>query len=445
MQRPVVNVEERLPLLQWLPLSAQHLFAMFGATVLVPMLTGLDPSIALLTSGLGTLVFTATTGGKVPAYLGSSFAFIAPLIYAQEQWGMAGAMAGAFVAGLVYILVSLVISRTGTAWLERLLSPVVIGPVIMVIGLGLAGTALDMAGLIPEEGDAVNLLASSTPWVALFTLAVAVSSSVFFRGFTRVIPILLGIVAGYALSMTLGLVDTAPVAEAGWLGLPDFASPIGTLVREPGLLIPAGILMAPVALVTLAEHIGDVLVLGNVAGRDFIKRPGLHRTILGDGLATGLASMLGGPPNTTYGENIGVLAITRVYSVYVTAGAGAMAVLLAFVPKLGAVLYTIPEAVMGGVSILLFGTIAAAGVRTVVQSQVDFSDRRNLIIAAVILILGVGDASVALGPVTLHGMPLAAIVGVLLNLVLPHENRQEEVVEPGSNEAETGDAPTYST
>ncbi len=433
MKKGFIDVHERLPLLQNIPLSLQHLFAMFGATVLVPILTGLDPSIALLTSGLGTLIFILCTKGQIPGYLGSSFAFIVPIIYAGQTWGTEAALAGGMAAGLVYVLVALVIRRIGTEWLEKLLSPVVVGSVIIVIGMGLAGTALDMAGLLPgEDGGAASLFMSREVWVALFTLAVAIVASVFFKGFLGVIPVLLGIVAGYLLSLILGLVDLTVVQEAKWFAIPNFTSPLGLMFQDTAAVLPAMVLIAPVAIVTLSEHIGDVLVLSNIVGRQYFKEPGLHRSLLGDGIATIAASLLGGPPNTTYGENVGVLAITRVYSVWVTGGAAVMAIGLAFVQKVGVLIQTIPQPVMGGICILLFGIIASSGLRMLVQSGVDYGNNRNLIISSVILVLGIGGGAVSIGSFTLQGMSLAAIVGVLLNLILPGSDgagEEERVVE----------------
>lgn len=407
MKPQVVDVDARLPLGQLVPLSLQHLFAMFGATVLVPVLTGMSPAVALFSSGAGTLLFILITGGQVPAYLGSSFAFIAPLSFSIAQWGLPYALGGAFAAGLVYAVVAAGIAVSGVDWLKRLLPPVVIGPVIMVIGLGLAPVALDMAGLV---GDNVTL-ADPGVQAALITLALAIGAALLLRGWFSMIPVLVAVVGGYMAAYLLGIVDFSAVREAAWLGVPDF-----TL---PRFHLGAITVMAPVAVVTMAEHLGDVLVLSRVIGRDFYEKPGLHRTLLGDGLATALASLVGGPPNTTYGENVGVMAITRVFAVRVIALTAAMAIGLSFVPKLGALIQTVPAPVMGGVAIVLFGTIAASGVRTLVETRVDLSQKRNLIIASVILVVGVGGAAIKLGPFELHGMALATTIGVILNLLLP--------------------------
>lgn len=408
-QSVVIGVEERVPLSRLVPLGLQHVFAMFGATILVPILTGLNPAVALFTSGLGTLTFILVTGGKVPAYLGSSFAFIAPVafIVAQEQWGIPYAMGGVIVSGLVYVAVAAVISVTGVKWLQRLLPPVVVGPVIMVIGLGLAPAALDMTGMTAPDAT----IADPGVMVALLTLAFAVGASLMTRGFMSTIPVLVAVVGGYLVSVLLGLVDFTPVREAAWFGVPQFTAP-----RFDWSAI---MVIAPVAIVTMAEHLGDVFVLSTITGRNFYEKPGLHRTMLGDGLASALAGLFGGPPNTTYGENVGVMAITRVFSVRVIAFAATLALGMSFVPKLGALIQSIPTPVMGGVAMVLFGVIAASGVRTLVESRLDFSHKRNLIIPSVILVVGIGGAVLQLGPFQLQGMALAAVVGVVLNLVLP--------------------------
>jgi uracil permease len=409
--RRIIDVEERLPLATTLPLSLQHLFAMFGATILVPILTGLNPSLALLGSGLGTFTYILCTQGKIPAYLGSSFAFIVPIQVATKYYGVSAALGGCFVAGLVYVVVAGIIKKIGTRWLDRLLPPVVVGSVVIVIGLALAGTAVDMAGLIPKDGETINLLASPNVWTSLFTLAVAVIGSMYFKGILSVIPILVAIIAGYVFAFTQGLVDLTPVLEANWFALPPF--------ETPSFSLPAILLIAPVAVVSITEHIGHLLVTENIVGRDYTRDPGMDRSILGDGLATSLAAVFGAPPNTSYGENIGVMAITRVYSVWVIGWAAAIAVVLAFVEKLGMAIQTIPTPVLGGISILLFGSIASAGVRMLVESQVDFSQTRNLMLASVILVIGIGGAELNIGNFSIHGMPLATLIGIILNLILP--------------------------
>lgn len=413
MQR-IVDVHERLPMQQMIPLGIQHLFAMFGATVLVPLLTGLDPAVALFTSGAGTLLFILITKGKVPAYLGSSFAFIVPIQFISAQYGIEYALGGTVAVGLLYAVVAGIVRLVGTDWLNRLLPPVVVGPVIIVIGLGLAPTGVQMAGLIGEDAHLLN----PNVLTAIFTLAVAVLASIKFRGFLASIPVLIGIVAGYIFGLIMGIVDLTPVREAAWFALPDF-----TL---PRFAAPALAIMLPVSLVTLAEHVGDVMVISRVVGRNFLTNPGLNRTLAGDGLATALAGLLGGPPNTTYGENVGVMAITRVYSVWVIGLAAIFACSLAFIQKVGALIQTIPSAVMGGIAIMLFGVIASSGLRTLIEQKVDLSQTRNLLIASIILVLGVGNSMLILGGnINLSGMALAAIVGVILNLILPEPKEGE--------------------
>lgn len=415
-----VDVEERLPILQTIPLSLQHIFAMVGATILVPQLLHLDPAVALFGSGVGTLIYILCTKGKLPAYVGSSFAFIAPIGFVAENQGMPAAMGGVIVAGLIYVLFAAIIKKFGTKWVDRILPPVVVGSVVIVIGLGLARNAVSMAGLLPPaEGEIVNIINNKEVWVALFTLAVAVIGSMFFKGFLAVIPILVGLVSGYILALIVGIVDTQAIAKASWFAIPAFTLP---------KFSPSAILaIAPVAIVTITEHIGHVLVTNNVCGRDFTKDPGLHRSILGDGLATSFAGLVGAPPNTTYGENIGVMAITRVYSVWVIGGAAIIAIILSFISKVGVILQQIPEPVLGGISIMLFGIIASSGLRMLVESGVDFSHKRNLIISSVILILGIGGAKISFSKeFAVEGMALATFVGIFLNLVLPQHTIDEK-------------------
>jgi uracil permease len=417
--RRTIDVDERLPILQTIPLSLQHLFAMFGATVLVPVLTGFDPSVALFSGGMGTLLYIAATKGKVPAYLGSSFAVISGLALVNKTWGDPhAAMTGALALGLVYVTVSLVIGAVGIGWLDRIFPPVVIGSVVIVIGLGLAGVAVQMAGFAPSASIKIpEALEPRWMGTAAFTVAVVALGSVWFRGFLGIIPVLIGIIAGYLFGLAMGLVDFAPVEKAAWLALPRFVTPA---FSERGL--SAAVLIAPIAVVLITEHIGHLLVTNKIVGRDFTKDPGLHRSLLGDGLACIFASLVGAPPATTYGENIGVMAITRVFSVWVLGGAALIAISLSFIQKLGALIQTIPTAVMGGVSIALFGVIAAAGTRLFVEAKVDFSQKRNLILASVIMVLGVGGARLHLGNFQLDQMTIATVVGILLNLVLPRQD-----------------------
>ncbi len=413
-QQRIVDVNERLPLLQSVPLSLQHLFAMFGSTVLVPFLTGLNPAIALLTSGIGTLIYILLTKGMIPGYLGSSFAFIAPIIAVSKAESPEAALFGCLVSGLVYIIVAFIIRGAGIGWLNKLLPPVVVGSIVIVIGLGLAGVAVNMA---------------AEDWtVAMVALIVAIVASAFFRGFLGVIPILLGIIGGYIFAVTQGMVDFTTVVKADWIALPDF--------QTPKVSWTAALLIAPVALVTIAEHVGHLLVTENIVGRPLMKKPGLHRSMLGDGVATAIAGAVGGPPSTTYGENIGVMAITRVYSVWVIGGAAVFAILFAFIGKISALISTIPVPVMGGISILLFGIIASAGLRMLVESGINYGNKRNLIISSVILVLGVGGAKIHIGELPIEGMALATFAGILLNLVLPKGINEEGAAKESLEAAE---------
>ncbi|APH05327.1 solute carrier family 23 protein [Bacillus weihaiensis] len=412
----ILDVHDTPEPLTWLALSFQHLFAMFGATILVPFLVELDPAVALISSGLGTLAFLLITKWQVPAYLGSSFAFITPIIVAKAEAGIGAAMVGSFLAGLVYGIVALLIKATGHKWIMKILPPVVVGPVIIVIGLGLAGVAVDMATL---QGEKYSLVYFS---VALVTLIITILSSIFLKGFFNLIPVLLGIAGGYIYSLAIGIIDFSKVLEAKWIQVPNFVVPF--VNYTPTITADIIFLMVPVVIVTISEHIGHQLVLGKVVGRDYIEKPGLHRSILGDGVATMIAAVLGGPPNTTYGENIGVLAITRVYSVLVITGAAVLAITFGFIGKVSAFISTIPTPVMGGVSILLFGIIASSGLRMMIDNKLDMGNKRNLIITSVILVIGIGEATLKIGNVDLHGMALAAVIGIILNLVLPIDKEE---------------------
>ncbi len=411
MERRVIDVDERLPLLQTLPLSLQHLFAMFGATVLVPFLFKVNPATSLLLNGIGTLVYLVICRGKVPAYLGSSFAFISPVfaVLAHPELGGYAAAQGGFIAfGLFFVLVSQVVRVAGTRWLDVVFPPAAMGAIVAVIGLELAPVATSMAGLTgdgaaqPGRGTAVA--------VAMVTLGVTVLGSVLFRGFLGVIPVLVGVVAGYGAALAAGLVDLSAVASAPWLEPPHLYAPTFS---------PQAILMIlPAGLVVLAEHVGHLVVTGNVVGRDLVKDPGLHRSLLGDGLSNVLSGFAGATPNTTYGENIGVLAITRVFSTWVIGGAAVLAVVISFVGKLAAAIRSIPTPVMGGVCILLFGVIAAAGIRMLVEKKVDYTRPRNLVLTSVVLVSGASGAAVKLGAVELKGMALGTFVAVALSLLL---------------------------
>ncbi len=391
--------------------GAQMLFVAFGALVLVPLLTGLDPNVALFTAGAGTLLFQLVTKRMVPIFLASSFAFIAPIIYGVQTWGIPSTLCGLTAAGVVYVLLSLGIKLFGSEFLERVLPPVVVGPVIMVIGLILAPVAVHMAMGRTGDGSAVLVPEKTALIIAMVTLATTILVSLLGRGMLRLIPILIGIGAGYIISIAFGLINMTPVAEAAWLSMPNFVFPEWNL--------KAVLFIVPVAIAPAIEHFGDILAIGNVTGKDYLKSPGIHRTMLGDGLATMLASFLGGPPNTTYSEVTGAVTLTKMYNPVVMTWAAAIAILLAFVGKLGALLQTIPVPVMGGIMLLLFGAITVVGLNTLVKAGEDLTEARNLIIVAVILVFGIGGMSLF----TLGGIGLAGIVGVLLNLILPRPKR----------------------
>lgn len=424
MSKPILDIKDVPSPVHWLTLSLQHLFAMFGATVLVPYLVGLDPALALISSGFGTLAFLAITKWQVPAYLGSSFAFIIPLQVAGKAGGVGAMMIGSFLVGLTYGIVALIIKKGGYRWIMNLLPPIVVGPVIMVIGLALSGTAVGMAMNNPVT-EKYSMLHFS---VALVTLAVTIIFSIYFKGMMSMIPILAGIIIGYLYAWAVGIVDFSGVAKADWFEVPEFVFPF--VDYDLKITLDIMLLMLPVAIVTISEHIGHQLVLGKVVNKDYIKEPGLHRSILGDGTATMISAIMGGPPKTTYGENIGVLALTRIYSVYVLAGAAVIAIIFGFIGKVSALISSIPTPVMGGVSILLFGIIASSGLRMLVDSKIDFGNKRNLVIASVILVIGIGGAhiDINLGDLNLQiqGMALAAIIGVVLNLILPGREKVEE-------------------
>ena len=385
--------------LQKIVVGAQFLFVAFGATVLVPLLIGLDPSVALLTAGTGTLIFHAVTKGKVPIFLGSSFAFIAPIIKATELYGLPGTLFGLIGVGLVYGLMSLLIRLRGVGFISRLFPPVVIGPVIMLIGLSLASTGVDMA---------------KTNWaLAIISLLTTVVITLFGKGLLKLIPIFTGIVAGYVVSIILGQIDFQPVLDAKWFALPAFV--------RPELCWEAVIFMIPVAIAPVIEHIGDVYAINEVTGNDYVKDPGLHRTMLGDGLACIASSIIGGPPVTTYSEVTGAVSLTKIADPAVIRIAAVFGILFSILGKVSALLKTIPDAVLGGIMLLLFGTIASVGVNTLVKNKVDLGDTRNLVIASLILTTGIGGAEMTIGAITIGGIGLAAIVGVLLNLIIPQK------------------------
>lgn len=408
MSRREIQVDERLPLLQTIPLSLQHLFAMFGATVLVPMLFKVNPATILLLNGIGTLLYLAICKWRIPAYLGSSFAFISPVLVVLGKYSYNDALGGFIVVGLTFTVVALIIGLVGTKWIDVVFPPAAMGAIVAVIGLELAPVAANMAGLIGEAGK-TYVPDPKAITVALFTLGATVLGSVLFRGFLAIIPILIGILSGYVLSLFMGLVQTDAITAAKWFAMPKFYKPAFN---------PAAIaIILPAALVVIAEHVGHLFVTSNIVGQDLAKDPGLGRSLLGNGISTTISGFLGSTPNTTYGENIGVLAITKVYSTWVIAGAAILAIILSFVGKLAAAIQSIPVPVMGGVSLLLFGVIAASGIRILVESKVDYSKARNLILTSVVLIVGISGAQVTLGAVSLKGMGLATIIAILLSLV----------------------------
>ena len=379
--------------------GVQFLFVAFGATVLVPLLVGLDPSTALFTAGIGTLIFHLVTKGKVPIFLGSSFAFIAPIIKATEMYGLPGALSGMVGVGLVYFLMSALVKWQGVGIIRRLFPPVVIGPVIILIGLSLAGTGVQMA---------------QSNWIlACVALLTAITVTMIARGLFKLIPIFCGIVVGYVVAVIFFDVDLTQVHEAAWIGLPQFSF--------PKFALPPILFMLPVAIAPVIEHVGDVYVVNTVTGKDFVKDPGLHRTLLGDGLACATAGFLGGPPVTTYSEVTGAMALTKVTDPTVIRIAAITGIVFSVVGKVSALLKSIPSAVLGGIMLLLFGTIAAAGIANMVNHQVDMSKTRNIIIVSLTLTLGIGGAVISFGEFSMAGIGLAAIVGVLLNLVLPQD------------------------
>lgn len=398
------NVKQLSPLSKTV-VGVQFLFVAFGATVLVPLLVGLDPSTALFTAGIGTLVFHLVTKGMVPIFLGSSFAFIAPIIKATELYGLAGAISGFLAVGLVYFVMSAIVKWQGIKVIQKLFPPVVIGPVIMLIGLSLSSTGVNMA---------------SENWIlAIIALATSIVISMFAKGLLKLIPIFGGIVVGYIAAWLMGVIDFTPVIEAPWLGLPQFVT--------PKFSWEAMIFMAPVAIAPVIEHVGDLYVVNQVAGKDFVKNPGLHRTMFGDGLACCIAGFIGGPPVTTYSEVTGAMVLTKVTDPMVIRIAAVTGILFSLIGKVSAVLKSIPSSVLGGIMLLLFGMIAATGVSNMINNKTDMSDTRNLIIVSLILTTGIGGAVFQVGNFTFAGIGLAAMVGVILNLILPRikENKVE--------------------
>ena len=438
-----LDVNEKPKLLQWIILAFQHVFAMFGATVLVPILVNqgiaaagfegevLSIAVALVTAGIGTLIYILCTKAKSPVFLGSSFAFISPIIAAyiagassgNASDGIAAAMTGVLVVGLVYIIVSFIIRLIGTNWINKLLPPVVIGPMIMIIGLGLASSAVNSIGI----GAGVENIEWKGVLAALITFLTTAIIMVRGKGFIKIIPFLIGIIVGYIASVALGLVDFAPVADAAWFQVPNFKIPFASY--KPNIMI--ALTMAPIALVTMCEHIGDHTALSAIIGKDLLKNPGLKNTLLGDGVATLVAGTLGGPANTTYGEKTSVVGMTKIASVWVIGLAAIFAIILGFLGKFTALVQTIPNPVLGGISLLLYGFIAVNGLKVLIQNQVDFGKNKNIIVASSMLVLGLGGAIITFktsGSMTIpfSGMSLAAVVGILLNLLLPNEKENND-------------------
>ncbi len=419
----ILDIHDKPSTIKGLFLSFQHIFAMFGATILVPLIVGLPVSVALFASGIGTLIYQLITKSKVPVYLGSSFAYIAAMQIAIDQLGgdVSASQTGIMITGLGYVLLSGIISVFGTKWLNKLMPPIVIGPMIMVIGLGLSATAVQNAGLV-AGGDLKEIL------VALVTFLVTAYVNTRAKGFLKIIPFLIGVIAGYITAVAVGIVDFTPIIEANWFSIPEFYLPFRTEQFSHFNLYfgPETWAIVPLVLVTAAEHIGDHTVLSEICGKDFLEEPGLTRTLMGDGVATAVSAMFGGPANTTYGENVGVIGMTRIASVSVIRNAAILSMLISFLGKFTALISTIPNSVLGGMSILLYGVIASSGLKVMIEDKVDFNQSRNLIIASAMLVIGLGGSVLSFSSVvSLSGTVLSALVGMTLNLILPKEKEYE--------------------
>lgn len=411
-KRQIIQIQEKVPLSKGIPLSIQHTFAMFSASVLVPYILGISPSIALLMNGIGTLIFIFVTRGGAPAYLGSSFAFISPalIVISQPDLGYRYALGGFVVTGLLMCLVAGIIKFVGTRWIDAILPPTAMGPIVALIGLELAGSAAQTAGILNSDGSMVENLDPKVLIVFLVTLLLAIFGGVLYRGFASAIAILIAIIAGYVLALIFGLVDFSSVGSASVFELPAFQTPKWS-AQAIAVIIPA-------TLVVVSEHIGHQVVTSEVVGKDLLKDPGLHRSMFADGFSTALSGFCGSCPTTTYGENIGVMAITKVYSVWVIGGAAAFSIMLSFIGKASALIQTIPGPVMGGVSFLLYGMIGASGIRLMVDSKIDYSKAKNLAMTSVVFVVGLSGIAINLGQVQLKGMSLAAVVGMLLGLIM---------------------------
>lgn len=401
--RKIIQVEDKVPFKLLLPLSIQHMFAMFGASVLVPFVFGINPAIVLFMNGVGTLLFIAVTKGQAPAYLGSSFAFLAPAGIVISKLGYEYALGGFVAVGFFGCILSFIIYKCGTDWIDVVLPPAAMGPVVALIGLELSGSAADNAGLLADKVDPKNVI------VFAVTLGVAIFGNILFRGFLSVIPILIAVIAGYVAALACGILDFSQVASASWFALPNF--------QTPKFDMGAIMMILPVLLVITSEHIGHQVVTSKIVGRDLLKKPGLHRSLFGDNFSTMISGLIGSVPTTTYGENIGVMAVTRVYSVRVIAGAALLSIICSFVGKLSMLIQTIPGPVIGGISFLLYGMIGASGIRILVDSQVDYGLSRNLTLTSVVFVTGLSGIAVKFGDIELTGMVLACIVGMILSLV----------------------------
>ena len=399
----IIQVEDKVPFKLLVPLSIQHMFAMFGASVLVPFIFGINPAIVLFMNGVGTLIFIAVTKGKAPAYLGSSFAFLAPAGIVISEMGYEYALGGFVAVGFCGCILSFIIYKCGTDWIDIVLPPAAMGPVVALIGLELSGSAASNAGLLDEQIDMKNVI------VFAVTLGVAVFGNILFRGFLSVIPILIAVIAGYIAAFACGMLDFSQVAAAGWFALPNF--------QTPKFDLGAIMMILPVLLVIASEHIGHQVVTSKIVGRDLLKDPGLHRSLFGDNFSTMLSGLIGSVPTTTYGENIGVMAVTKVYSVRVIAGAAVLSIICSFVGKLSMLIQTISGPVIGGISFLLYGMIGASGIRILVDSNVDYGRSRNLMLTSIVFVTGLSGVAVKLGNIQLTGMVLACVVAMILSLI----------------------------
>lgn len=408
-EKKIIQVTERVPLIKGIPLSIQHTFAMFSASVLVPYIFGINPAIALLMNGIGTLLFILITNGKAPAYLGSSFAFISPalIVIADKNLGYRYALGGFVVVGVLMCLIAIIIKFVGTKWIDAILPPAAMGPVVALIGLELAGSAAQTGGIMSADGTPINDPKATA--VFLITLLLAIFGGVLYRGFAAAIAILIAIIVGYCAALVTGLVDFSQVAEASIFALPNFQTPLWSM--------QVIIIIIPATLVVVSEHIGHQVVTSEIIGTDLLKDPGLHKSLFADGFSTALSGVCGACPTTTYGENIGVMAITKVYSVWVIGGAAVFSIALSFIGKASALISTIPGPVMGGVSFLLYGMIGASGIRLMVDAKIDYSKARNLALTSVVFVVGLSGISINLGSSQLRGMSLAALTGMLLGLV----------------------------